>query len=763
MRRADTIRGGGPRGLAALALGLAAGIGLSLFRPRRSPPAAQRPGSGQADTVLLRASAEAFDRVLIRIDAAEPMLVAGAPMLERCRVLLGSVEADPGSVLEVLARRSPDLGAAMTALAETGAPFDALVMIDAESLRVSGRCAGGLALVILEPGPPGPAPTPTSPTAEPFLVDALEAYPWPACVAAADGRLLATNRAWTAEAETGDLGVGPLVAEVLGGGVPSERIRWRGGSGRRRAMRLLAAPLTGGGAVVWTWDVTAAEGAADTLARQSAAQSLILAQVADAVAVFDSDDRLVFHNAAFARLWDLEPAWLAEGPTHGAILDRLRRHRRLPEVADFARFRAEELARRQRLEPAPEAVWRIAGDRTLRVLSLPHPGGGLVRLFSDITPEIRLKSQWNQLIQVRQATLDKLNDAVAVFGGDARLKLHNEAFQRLWGLPDEALGSEPAFDDLAERCMILVHDGRFWAELKGRIGDPDPGVRAAAEGELRTGDGRRLAWQSRPLPDGATLVSFVDVSDARRVEDALADREAALRAAEQLGRDFVSSVSYELRTPLTTILGYSELLESGETGLSDRGRGRVAAVRAAAATLAATVEDILAFAELDAGEMSLDLALLNVRDLLADAEARARDRAAAAGVALAVAGEAAGTVRADRARLARSLDHLVDHALRQTPAGGRITLSGRRASGEVCLEVADNGRGVPFHVQAHVFDRFSGDEGAGAGFGLALVKAIVERHGGWVALESAPGVGAVFTCHLPEAGQAPADGAALSR
>ena len=115
--------------------------------------------------------------------------------------------------------------------------------------------------------------------------------------------------------------------------------------------------------------------------------------------------------------------------------------------------------------------------------------------------------------------------------------------------------------------------------------------------------------------------------------------------------------------------------------------------------------------------------------------------------------EAVGFIRGDAKRLAQTIDHLVENALRQTPPDGVVTLRGLRAVGEVRLEVADTGRGIPFHVQAHIFDRFIGRDRGGPGLGLALVKALVELHGGWVALESEPNNGSTFTCHLPEAAQ----------
>jgi len=739
----------------------------------RPPPAgkaangsASRAAQPPADRVLLRASAEAFEKALIVLDGDEATLAAGETALEACGRALGAPECDAAAVVAALARLEPAAGAALQALGDAGTPCDVAAEGPGGMVRASGRTVGALALLTLwVEDAPAAAATPDN---RGRLADFIDAHPYPAYVAAADGTPSLVNRAWleAAGAEslkdargrdlTFDRGADDLIGEALAAGAPRERVRWLGPSTARRALRLRAVPLEGGEAVVLSWDVTAAEGAAEALARQAAAQDAILAETADAVAIFDADQRLAYHNAAFARLWDLEPAWLAERPSHAALLDRLRQGRKLPEAADWGRFKAEELARHARLQAAPEATWRVGGERILRVLSLPHPAGGLIMLFSDITPEVRLKSQFNHLIQVQQATLDKLTDAVAVFGADARLKLHNEAFQALWAIPPEALAGGPGFDEVVERCVALLHDMHFWSGLKGRITDPDPGVRAPARGEARIADGRRLAWQSRPLPDGATLVSFIDVTDAKALEGALRDREAALADAEKLKRDFVSSVSHELRTPLTTILGYAELLEIGGEALTDRARRWVAAVRAAGVDLARSVEDILAFAELDAGEMTLDLAETDVAGLLGEARGRWAERAVEGGVALELAiGEGSGAIRADAVSLGRVLDHLIDHALRQTARGGRVSLSARRAPGEVCVEVADTGRGIPFHVQAHIFDRFSGEEGAGAGLGLALVKALVELHGGWVALESEPGAGAAFACHLPVAGQVP--------
>ena len=185
--------------------------------------------------------------------------------------------------------------------------------------------------------------------------------------------------------------------------------------------------------------------------------------------------------------------------------------------------------------------------------------------------------------------------------------------------------------------------------------------------------------------------------------------------------------------------------------LPDRARGHLAAVRSAGAQLGRSIDDVLDIAAIDAGEMALEVADVRVCDLLTQTAERWTQRFEAGQLSLVVdCDPQAGVIRGDAKRFAQVLDHLVENGLRQTPPGGAITLSARRAPGEVRLAVADTGRGIPFHVQAHIFDRFVGRDRGGPGLGLALVKSLVELHGGWVALESEPGHGAVFTCHLPE-------------
>jgi hypothetical protein len=667
--------------------------------------------------------------------------------------------AQPRLVVDALMGADPDHRRRLIALFETGEGCAFQVRGEQGFVAVDGRAAGACAWLRLQPQIASDGGLP--PAAR--FAALLDTLPQPAWVCSAAGGLIWANQAFLDATEAGSLedavarklsfdrAASAMTAEVALAGEPRQTLRWIPVKGQRRAFTVCAAPLEGGDIGVWALDVTDAEETREALKRHVEAHDETLNHLGDAVAIFSADKKLTFHNTAFAQLWGLEPAWLAEHPSHAEVLDRLRQRRRLPETADYSRWKTGELSWYEALGPAPDDLWTLPDGRTLRVVRQPHPLGGLLLLFSDMTGELRMKAQYNALIQVQQATLDKLNDAVAVFGSDGRLRLHNEAFARFWNVGPAAVEAAYDFDGVVELCVPRLHDAQFWRELKGRVTDPDPRARIAVSGEAKTSDDRIVAWQSRPLPDGATLVAFADITDTRKLERAVATRDAALAEAERLKRDFVGNVSYELRTPLTTIIGYSELLDRAGDALPERARGHVASVRAAASQLARSIDDVLDMAQIDAGEMALDLGDVRICDLLTEAAARWTREAQAAEVRVEVSCDPEiGVIRADARRLAQSLDHLVENAFLQTPPGGVVTLAARRAVSEIQIQVADTGRGIPFHVQAHIFDRFVGRDRGGPGLGLALVKSLIELHGGWVALESEPNHGATFTCHLPE-------------
>ncbi|MGA9657898.1 MAG: ATP-binding protein, partial [Asticcacaulis sp.] len=541
-----------------------------------------------------------------------------------------------------------------------------------------------------------------------------------------------------------------LVQEALNTHTRREGFRWLTTGGQRRAYQVIVEPLNDAYVCAYALDVTEAEESREALKRHAKAHDETLDALEDAVAIFGPEKQLTFHNRAFEKLWELESAWLDERPTHGEWLDRLRQKRRSPETGDYSAFKARELEFYGLTHTADDEMWSLPDGRSLRVVRQPHPLGGLLILFSDKTGELKLKAQFNSLIQVQKSTLDQLNDAVSVYGSDGRLRLRNQAFERFWNLQAEDMAGVVDFAELAELCLPLVHDRSFWAELKARITDTDPLARAPQVGEIKVSDGRLAQWRTQPLPDGATLVAFSDITATRQLEKAIVARDDALNESVRLKRDFVANVSYELRTPLTTIVGYADLLQS-QPNDNPKQKAFLDSIQSAAQELARSIDDVLDMAQIDAGEMSLSIEDVLLMDVVAEVGLRLSEAFKARGVRFDYEGVLeTGKVHVDAKRLGQCLEHLLGNAIRNASSGSAVRLTSQKEGDNLVLEVAYSGRGIPYHVQAHIFDRYIGRERGGPGLGLALVKALVELHRGWITLESEPNEGASFRIHLPD-------------
>ena len=279
--------------------------------------------------------------------------------------------------------------------------------------------------------------------------------------------------------------------------------------------------------------------------------------------------------------------------------------------------------------------------------------------------------------------------------------------------------------------------------------------RDTAGGTIERRDGSYLTYAVMPLPDGGTLVTFADVTDRKRFEEVLLERNEALEASDRLKTSFLSHVSYELRTPLTSIIGFTDLLAEPVIGpLNSRQRDYLNDIKTSSQALLNIINDILDLAVIDAGALDLKLSPVDLRQAIEEAELGVRERLSRAKVHLDVyvAGDAA-TIVADENRLVQVLYNLLSNAIGFSPEEGTITVSCRSEKNGVAISVQDTGLGIPEEEQATVFDRFEsrskGSRHRGAGLGLSLVKSIVELHKGRIHLRSTPGAGTTVTVVLP--------------
>ncbi|MEN9856117.1 MAG: hypothetical protein RL186_656 [Pseudomonadota bacterium] len=671
-------------------------------------------------------------------------------LLERLGLQPKALNQDEGpssdiyTILEALAEASMDFARLVGLLRTRGESFTLLV----KGIEVLGKPHGAKAIVWLKPGA----------ASGDFSGATLAEFP--AWRTDSQGALLWANSAYLEAVEASDLEDARARdlaldskarddAKAAAAGIGCTHTRAITIDGKRRMLRLSLFPASDGASGVG-FDVTDEIEGRDNLIRDAKAYVETLNHLTDAVAVFDSRRRLNTFNSAFAALWGLEDAWLNDRPSHDEWLDKLRQGARIAATRDFSAWKAKELSYYQEAGLIPDETWTLPDGRILRYARQRQPSGGLLLLFEDISDKMGLQARYKTLIDVQRATLDKLGEAVAVFTADGKLSLANVSFARLWGIDSAFLAAAPEFDLLVEHARPVYNDPDFWSELKARISDPSPQARQEMQGEFTCSNGTCVMWLTRPLPDGATLAAFADVTAARRVETALRDRAAAFQDADRLKTEFVRNVSYQLRTPLTTIRGYTELLTAGVGGtLTDSQADYLSAIGSASGQLEKLIENILDLAMIDAGQMSLDLGDVNLSEVMDVTAEIARTTSGDKPVKIVVACDPnVGIIRADNARIGQILFNLVSNALRVTGQGDVITLGARRIEDTIRIWVSDTGPRIDAARQAAAFEGF-GDGDRRAGVSLALVKRFVELHGGWVALSSAESSGVTVSCYLP--------------
>lgn len=482
--------------------------------------------------------------------------------------------------------------------------------------------------------------------------------------------------------------------------------------------------------------------------------------LATPVAIFDKKRELVQFNQAYAELWSLDPRWLRPGLEERAILDRLRTDGMLPQEADYHAWRSKHLSSSYNLSaPRENDPWHLPDGRTINVIAAPaSPEGGVIYVFEDITQQLKLKSLNKALLDVQRSTINSLTEAVAVFGTNGRLTLSNPRLSTIWKLPTNLLDQNPHIDQLAEACGRVMEDGTvIWRDLKRSIIDLNP-MRGDDSGRIPRADGKLIDYGVVRLPDGQTMLTFLDVTESAQYSRVLKERNEALVTADRLKDAFVQNVSYELRSPLTNIIGFADLLASAEVGpLNERQRAYTDYIRASSATLGILVDNILDLANVDAGIAQLHPEPQNIWQLVDKA------RAGLAATFPEVEGEKPINLQidlpretpaftADGTRIVQVLYNLLSNAARYSEPGAPIRLSVKAQGDRVVFIVEDEGAAMSDEFRADIGDGI--DPGLtgrqrGVGLGLAIVKTFVSLHGGTVSLERREPRGSRVVVNLP--------------
>jgi signal transduction histidine kinase len=485
--------------------------------------------------------------------------------------------------------------------------------------------------------------------------------------------------------------------------------------GRRHPVRVLEVTIEGGAAGA-ALDLSEFEGRARALEDERALREDTIQSLPCGVAVFDEARKLVFHNEAYAGLLRLPPPYLAGLPSEADILERLRASGGLPHQVDFRAWKHEWLAAYD--QPVERRVTWSLTDRQIAIRALPNRLGGMTYILEDATASASLESRMRSLGRVQSETLDSLQEGVAVFGANGRLKLANPAFTALWRLPADLARTEPHIDAIIAAAASRGA-GEGWARLREEVTSlrearRDFRTRFALEGDVT------VDVTAMPLRDGGTMIAFADVSASVRVNE--------------LQTAFIRNVGSSLRDPLNAVDGFGQLLATGVAGpLNERQQSYADAVCSASANVVSLLDDILDISGIEAGAIELARDEVEIAGLLADCLPMLRLAAAQRQVRLEIAGaEPVGRLRGDERRLRQAITSLVQGAIEASGQDETVSLRLGADGAALTVEVSDAGGGRRAGLdenQGQAFDRRVPLERE-ASFRIRVARTIIERSGG---------------------------------
>jgi len=605
------------------------------------------------------------------------------------------------------------------------------------------------------------------------LTQLIEAAPFPMWYRGPDLKLGLVNSAFVHAVEGKDatdvIGRGAELLDAQGDDSPIANAREAREEGRvvsrmqpaiirgeRRMLRVVNVPLTTGAVAGFAVDVQDLEDARAELARYIESQRELADRMTAGTAQFDADRTLSFFNRPFALMSNLDHDWLAEKPEFDRVIERMRDEQRLPEARDFPTWKEERRAWFTSAEEVIEEEWMLPAGDHIRVVAQPLPDGGLRLFLEDRTEQLRLASARDTLLRVRAATFDNLFEAISVFASDGRLYTWNSRFREDWELDEDWLTTHPRVDELVPAMARKLVNPTAAAQIREMVRQTT-NERQSSSGRISLTDGRHFQFAAVPLPDGNALFTMVDVTDSTRIEAALRERAKALEEADRVKTDFVANMSYELRTPLTSIGGFAELLGGGYAGqLSPKASDYVGAIVESVERLSKLINDVLDLTTGDTRGVSLEKERVDIAGLCRAAVETAKPRAAEKTQKLDVEIlQSAGHVFGDARRLRESVEHVLQNAIAYTDRKGRISLSADGDKKQAVIRIQDNGSGIGEEDLPRVFNRFdrvaeAGVRGEAAlGLGLPLTRQFVEAHGGTVELESKKGKGTTVTLTIP--------------
>ena len=328
------------------------------------------------------------------------------------------------------------------------------------------------------------------------------------------------------------------------------------------------------------------------------------------VAIFGQDQSLVFFNSAFESFSMLTYEYLNNKPTESEILDSMRQKEILPYQANFQEWKKKQLNIYETLNDR-EQWWYLQDGRTLRLLSQPNPMGGVTHIFENHTERLALENEAKLLSEIQKQTIDSLSEGIVLFGIDGKIKLHNPKFTELWQIEDSLVGMH------VRSFMKIIEKSEILDEIYTNI--VSSGVdRREHSNILNCENNKIIYYQSSILPDRSILYTFTDITDSKKIEEALIEKNSALAQADNIKTSFMNNISHELRAPLQNIIGFSELIEETHNNsvMDQQISDYIKDIKKSGNELHHQINQILEITALESGNIESEYQKINGNDII---------------------------------------------------------------------------------------------------------------------------------------------------
>jgi signal transduction histidine kinase len=539
-----------------------------------------------------------------------------------------------------------------------------------------------------------------------------------------------------------------FAADAAESGNLRERKAFTTVAGERRAFQVVDVPIGQQGIAGYAIDIQDLQTERSAFKRFRSVQRNMLDTLSAGVVQFSSDLNMTFCNQPFQRMFAIRQQWISEGSDFDRLLERMREAGRLPETRDFPEWKKEHRAWFNSAQTVEEN-WLLPDGTHLRVIAQPDPDGGLLLFFEDRSEQVQLASARDTLLRVRTAMLDNLAEALAVFAPDGKLHLWNRRFGSIWDVEEDVLASHPRVDELLKTLAPQLKRPAKISEMRTAI------LTASSERKSDTGrlilkNDQIFSFATIPLPDGNALFTMLDITASESVQHALRDRNEALKSADRVKTEFLSNMSYEFRTPLTSISGFAEMLSSGLGGeLTPEAKEYVAAILDSVDRLSTQINTVLDLSQSEAGTLPLSVQKIDMAALLGDIVRQRKSAITKYGHDVALQCGDDTQISVDPKRIEQALLHILDNSIEHIGNQGRILLAAERQTKYMRIVISDNGDGISPALVSAINDGVASGDAGNKALGLTLAREITLAHNGKFTLASELGEGTMVMIELP--------------